>query len=78
MAKIVSSDIDDAELKASLGRNPFDDLQSDFPNGDENNPACGLGRDAIDTGDLSGRIYLHLGDDAAYRAMRCQSRASGN
>lgn len=44
--------------------------------GDENDPACGRGWATIDSGELTGRIYLHLGDDSAFRATGYQRRPS--
>jgi hypothetical protein len=37
---------------------------------DENDHACGRGWAVIEGGDLQGRIYLHLADDSAFRAVK--------
>ena len=37
---------------------------------DENDPACGRGWGVVDDGELNGRIYLHLADDSAFRAIK--------
>ncbi len=37
---------------------------------DENDLACGRGWVVIDNGELRGRIYLHLADDSAFRAVK--------
>lgn len=37
---------------------------------DENDPACGRGWAIIENRGLKGRIYLHLGDDSAFRAIK--------
>ena len=37
---------------------------------DENFPACGRGWASVENGELSGRIYLHLADDSAFRATK--------
>lgn len=36
---------------------------------DENDPICGRGWVVIENGELRGRIYLHLADDSAFRAI---------
>ena len=37
---------------------------------DEDDPASGRGWAVVEAGDLRGRIYLHLGDDSAFLAVR--------
>lgn len=37
---------------------------------DENDPACGRGWAVVEDGELRGRIYLHLADDSAFRAVK--------
>ncbi|AOV16761.1 hypothetical protein BJI67_06520 [Acidihalobacter aeolianus] len=37
---------------------------------DENDPICGRGWAAIENNELNGRIYLHLADDSAFRAIK--------
>jgi len=37
---------------------------------DENDPACGRGWAVVRSGELNGRIYLHLSDDSAFRAIK--------
>jgi hypothetical protein len=37
---------------------------------EENDPACGRGWVIIEEGELRGRIYLHLADDSAFRAIK--------
>ncbi|WP_275097006.1 hypothetical protein [Sedimenticola hydrogenitrophicus] len=37
---------------------------------EENDPACGRGWAVIENGELKGRIYLHLADDSAFRALK--------
>ena len=37
---------------------------------DENDPSCGRGWAVIENGELKGRIYLHLADDSAFRAIK--------
>ncbi len=37
---------------------------------DENDPVCGRGWAVIENGELNGRIYLHLADDSAFRAIK--------
>jgi len=37
---------------------------------DENDPVCGRGWAIIEDGELRGRIYLHLADDSAFRAVK--------
>ena len=37
---------------------------------DETTPACGRGWAGIENGELRGRVYLHLGDDSAFRAVK--------
>lgn len=37
---------------------------------DENEYACGRGWAVIDDSELRGRIYLHLADDSAFRAIK--------
>ena len=37
---------------------------------DENDPALGRGWAVIEDGELRGRIYLHMGDDSAFRAIK--------
>jgi hypothetical protein len=36
----------------------------------ENDPACGRGWAVIKEGELHGRLYIHLGDDSWFRAVR--------
>jgi hypothetical protein len=37
---------------------------------EENYLVCGRGWAVIENGELSGRIYLHLADDSAFRAIK--------
>jgi len=37
---------------------------------DENDPVCGRGWAVNENGELIGRIYLHLADDSAFRAIK--------
>jgi hypothetical protein len=37
---------------------------------EENDPVCGRGWAVIENGELNGRIYLHLADDSAFRAVK--------
>jgi hypothetical protein len=37
---------------------------------DENDPVCGRGWAVIENGEMNGRIYLHLADDSAFRAIK--------
>lgn len=37
---------------------------------EENDPVCGRGYAMIENGELKGRIYLHLADDSAFRAIK--------
>ena len=37
---------------------------------EESDPVCGRGWAVIADGELNGRIYLHLADDSAFRAIR--------
>ncbi len=37
---------------------------------DESDPACGRGWAVVEDGELRGRIYLHLADDSAFRAVK--------
>ena len=37
---------------------------------EENDPVCGRGWAIIENGELTGRIYLHLSDDSAFRATK--------
>ncbi len=37
---------------------------------EENDLVCGRGWAVIENGELSGRIYLHLADDSAFRATK--------
>jgi len=36
---------------------------------EENDPVCGRGWAVIENGELNGRIYLHLADNSAFRAI---------
>ena len=37
---------------------------------EDNDPACGRGWAVIEKGEFIGRIYLHLADDSAFRAIK--------
>ena len=37
---------------------------------EENDPVCGRGWAVIENGELNGRIYLHLVEDSAFRAIK--------
>ena len=37
---------------------------------DENDPSCGRGWAVIENDELKGRIYQHLADDSAFRAIK--------
>jgi hypothetical protein len=37
---------------------------------DENDPICGRGWAVIEGAELRGRIYLHMADDSAFRAVK--------
>ena len=39
---------------------------------DENDPVCGRGWAVIENGEMKGRIYLHLADDSAFRAVKSE------
>ena len=39
---------------------------------DDDQPACGRGWATIENGELIGRIFLHLADDSAFRAIRSE------
>jgi len=41
---------------------------------DEDDPASGRGWAVVEAGDLRGRIYLHLGDDSAFLAVKGSRR----
>lgn len=43
---------------------------------DENDPACGRGWAVIDGDTMSGRIYIHRGDDSAFTAKRQELASS--
>ena len=62
---LVSGDIDGrVEQSGSAPRFEFS-----WSGQDECNPACGRGWAIIEDGELKGRIYLHLADDSAFRAI---------
>ena len=63
---LVSGDIDGrVEQRGSSPRFEFS-----WSGQDENDPACGRGWAIIEDGELCGRIYLHLADDSAFRAIK--------
>jgi len=63
---LVSGDIDGLfELCGNAPRFEFS-----WSGQDENDPVCGRGWAVIDNGELKGRIYLHLADDSAFRAIK--------
>lgn len=37
---------------------------------DVNDPVCGRGWAVIENGEMKGRIYIHLADDSAFRAIK--------
>jgi hypothetical protein len=37
---------------------------------DENDPVCGRGWAVVEDDELQGRVYLHLADDSAFRAIK--------
>ena len=39
---------------------------------DENDPVCGRGWAVIEDCEMTGRIYLHLADDSAFRATKSE------
>jgi hypothetical protein len=39
---------------------------------DENDPVCGRGWVVIEDCEMTGRIYLHLADDSAFRATKSE------
>jgi hypothetical protein len=41
---------------------------------DERDPACGRGWAVIENSELCGRIYLHLADDSAFRAIKTKEQ----
>ena len=41
---------------------------------EENDLVCGRGGAVIENGELKGRIYLHLSDDSAFRAIKSKQR----
>ena len=41
---------------------------------DENDPVCGRGWAVVENDELQGRIYLHLADDSAFRAIKSEWR----
>ena len=47
-------------------------LRFDFPwsGQEENDPVCGRGWAVFENGELNSRIYLHLADDSAFRAIK--------
>lgn len=63
---LVSGDIDSrVERSSNTLRFEFSWLGQE-----ENDPMCGRGWVVIENGELNGRIYLHLADDAAFRAVK--------
>lgn len=45
-------------------------LEFSWSGREENDPACGRGWAVIENGELEGRIYLHLADESAFRAIK--------
>jgi hypothetical protein len=43
---------------------------------DEMDPASGRGWAVIENGELSGRIFIHMGEDSAFRARKTRKGAS--
>lgn len=63
---LVSGDIDGrVEQCANTPRFEFS-----WSGQEENDPVCGRGWVVIENGELNGRIYLHLADDSAFRAIK--------
>jgi hypothetical protein len=63
---LVSGDIDGrAEQCGNAPRFEFS-----WSGQEENDSVCGRGRAVIENGELKGRIYLHLADDSAFRAIK--------
>lgn len=63
---LVSGDIDGrVEQRVNAPR-----LEFSWSGQDENDLVCGRGWVVIENGELKGRIYLHLADDSAFRAIK--------
>ena len=59
----------------SVERNGEPAIEFSWDGNDEYDPATGRGWATIDgDGSLSGRIYVHNGDDSAFRAVRERGR----
>jgi len=63
---LVSGDIDGrVEQRSNAPRFEFS-----WSGQDENDLICGRGWAVFENGELNGRIYLHLADDSAFRAIK--------
>lgn len=57
----------DCKIETVNGR---DRIEFSWEGQDELDPASGRGWAAIDNNELHGRIFFHMGDDSAFRAIR--------
>jgi len=51
-------------------------IEFSWEGGEEMDPAYGRGWAVIENGELSGRIFIHLGDDSAFRARKARKEKS--
>lgn len=63
---LVSGDID--SRVEQCGSTPR--LEFSWSGQAENDSVCGRGWAVIENGELNGRIYLHMADDSAFRAIK--------
>ena len=63
------------QMEYELGTQPNRRIEFIWHGFDEGDELAGRGHAEIENGELQGHLYIHLGDDSAFRAVRPETAA---